>query len=44
MTWEARPHVWLRRAQTSRRLFGDENAQYDAIARAQLGAGGTGTA
>ncbi|HEY3737908.1 MAG TPA: acyl-CoA dehydrogenase [Jatrophihabitans sp.] len=39
MTWEARPHVWLRRIRTGRRLFGDENAQYAAIAGAQLGAG-----
>jgi alkylation response protein AidB-like acyl-CoA dehydrogenase len=41
MTWEAPPHLWLRRAHTSRRLFGDENAQYDAIAGAQLGQPGT---
>lgn len=36
MTWEARPHVWLRRAQTDRRLLGDENAQYAAIAATQF--------
>jgi len=41
MTWEARPHLWLRRAHASRRLFGDEDAQYDVIARAQLGQPGT---
>ena len=40
MTWEARPHVWLRRARSGRRLFGDENFQYRLIARAQLKAEG----
>jgi alkylation response protein AidB-like acyl-CoA dehydrogenase len=43
MTWEARPHVWLRRAQADRRLLGDENAQYAAIAATQLGVPATGT-
>jgi alkylation response protein AidB-like acyl-CoA dehydrogenase len=38
MTWESRAHVWLRRAQVDRRLFGDENAQYQHLADAQLGA------
>ena len=37
MTWESRAHVWLRRAQVDRRLFGDENAQYQQLADAQLG-------
>jgi alkylation response protein AidB-like acyl-CoA dehydrogenase len=34
MTWEAQPHVWLRRAQTDRRVLGDEHAQYAALALA----------
>jgi alkylation response protein AidB-like acyl-CoA dehydrogenase len=38
MTWESRAHVWLRRAQVDRRLFGDEDAQYQCLADAQLGA------
>jgi alkylation response protein AidB-like acyl-CoA dehydrogenase len=37
MTWESRAHVWLRRAQVDRRLFGDENVQYKHLANAQLG-------
>jgi len=37
MTWESRAHVWLRRAQVNRRLFGDENVQYEQLARAHLG-------
>jgi alkylation response protein AidB-like acyl-CoA dehydrogenase len=37
MTWEARPHVWLRRARTGRKLFGDEHTQYELIARHQFG-------
>ena len=37
MTWESRAHVWLRRAQVDRPLFGDENAQYQQLADAQLG-------
>lgn len=37
MTWESRAHVWLRRAQVDRRLFGDENVQYRHLADAQLG-------
>jgi alkylation response protein AidB-like acyl-CoA dehydrogenase len=38
MTWESRAHVWLRRAQVDRRLFGDENVQYQHLADARLGA------
>jgi alkylation response protein AidB-like acyl-CoA dehydrogenase len=38
MTWESRAHVWLRRAQVDRRLFGDENVQYELLSDAQLGA------
>jgi alkylation response protein AidB-like acyl-CoA dehydrogenase len=38
MTWEARPHVWLRRARTGRTLFGDEHTQYELIARHQFAA------
>jgi alkylation response protein AidB-like acyl-CoA dehydrogenase len=38
MTWESRAHVWLRRAQVDRRLFGDEDAQYRHLAEARLGA------
>jgi alkylation response protein AidB-like acyl-CoA dehydrogenase len=34
MTWEAQPHIWLRRAQTDRRVLGDEHAQYAALALA----------
>jgi alkylation response protein AidB-like acyl-CoA dehydrogenase len=37
MTWESRAHLWLRRAQVDRRLFGDEDAQYQCLADAQLG-------
>jgi alkylation response protein AidB-like acyl-CoA dehydrogenase len=37
MTWEARPHVWLRRARTGRKLFGDEHTQYELIAAHQFG-------
>lgn len=40
MTWEARPHVWLRRVRTGRRLFGDENTQYGLLARARFEADG----
>jgi alkylation response protein AidB-like acyl-CoA dehydrogenase len=38
MTWESRAHVWLRRAQVDRRLFGDEDAQYQHLAEARLSA------
>jgi alkylation response protein AidB-like acyl-CoA dehydrogenase len=38
MTWEARPHVWLRRARTGRKLFGDEHTQYELIAAHQFAA------
>jgi alkylation response protein AidB-like acyl-CoA dehydrogenase len=40
MTWEAMPHVWLRRAQTDRRVLGDEHAQYAAQAAARFAAVG----
>lgn len=37
MTWESRAHVWLRRAQADRWLFGDEDVQYQQLAEAHLG-------
>jgi alkylation response protein AidB-like acyl-CoA dehydrogenase len=39
MTWEAGPHLWLRRAQTTRRVLGDEHHQYGILAGERLGAG-----
>jgi alkylation response protein AidB-like acyl-CoA dehydrogenase len=37
MTWESMAHVWLRRAQADRWLFGDEDVQYQHLAEAHLG-------
>jgi alkylation response protein AidB-like acyl-CoA dehydrogenase len=36
LTWEALPHVWLRRALLGRTTLGDENAQHDALAELHL--------
>jgi alkylation response protein AidB-like acyl-CoA dehydrogenase len=33
MTWESRAHIWLRRAHTSRRVFGDEHHHQAVLAR-----------
>jgi alkylation response protein AidB-like acyl-CoA dehydrogenase len=41
MTWESRAHVFLRRAQVDRRLFGDENVQYERLATARFDAPAT---
>jgi alkylation response protein AidB-like acyl-CoA dehydrogenase len=37
MTWEAAPHLYLRRALLGRRVFGDEEAQLQAVAADRLG-------
>jgi alkylation response protein AidB-like acyl-CoA dehydrogenase len=36
MTWEARPHLWLRRAQATRRVLGDEHHHHAVLAGARL--------
>jgi alkylation response protein AidB-like acyl-CoA dehydrogenase len=36
LTWEALPHVWLRRALVGRQTLGDENLQLDALAELHL--------
>jgi alkylation response protein AidB-like acyl-CoA dehydrogenase len=37
MTWEAVPHLYLRRALLDRRVFGDEESHYSAVAADRLG-------
>src|SRR5262245_29568404 len=39
LTWEALPHVWLRRALLGRLTLGDESAQHDALAAWHLSPG-----
>ena len=36
MTWEAVPHLYLRRALLTRRVFGDEEAQLRTVAADRL--------